>query len=262
MTPFKRQFPVGISRDGTIWVTVKYDLKDGKGRLSMTGVVGPTYDGNSIGSCGQCQDSLLQLLADHRDGRKGIVLGFQEEAIQYLYDVWETWHLNDMKAGCEHQDANWSKERQLKPLTLYRWKLSPMAYTLKKAAEDAALAAARKGETFLPTAEQLEHLNLSILGMATIVNEAPNKYLVLEREEANPACQTRFGPDEGPQKWSTGMFTHPEGLLGKPCEVCGWKYGSAWGYRPVPEEILQWLAAIPSNQEGLPGAWREKGSLS
>lgn len=31
---------------------------------------------------------------------------------------------------------------------------------------------------------------------------------------------------------------HPDGLLMKPCEVCGYAYGSAWLYSPIPDEII------------------------
>ena len=31
---------------------------------------------------------------------------------------------------------------------------------------------------------------------------------------------------------------HPDGLLMKPCEVCGYEYGSAWLYSPIPDEII------------------------
>lgn len=29
---------------------------------------------------------------------------------------------------------------------------------------------------------------------------------------------------------------HPEGLLGRACPVCGYKYGTAWKYFPIPDE--------------------------
>lgn len=38
---------------------------------------------------------------------------------------------------------------------------------------------------------------------------------------------------------------HPSGLLLEPCPVCGYKYGSAWLKEDVPEDVLQWLYALP-----------------
>jgi hypothetical protein len=41
---------------------------------------------------------------------------------------------------------------------------------------------------------------------------------------------------------------HPEGLLGKPCPVCGYKYGSAWHKESVPDEVLDWLRGLPDTK--------------
>lgn len=32
---------------------------------------------------------------------------------------------------------------------------------------------------------------------------------------------------------------HPQGLLSKPCPICGYKYGTAWKKKDIPEEIIQ-----------------------
>jgi hypothetical protein len=41
---------------------------------------------------------------------------------------------------------------------------------------------------------------------------------------------------------------HPEGILTKACPVCGYKYGSAWLKRPVPQETLDWLRELPDTK--------------
>jgi hypothetical protein len=38
---------------------------------------------------------------------------------------------------------------------------------------------------------------------------------------------------------------HPEGLLHKPCPVCGHKYGTEWKKRRVPRHVLDWLRGLP-----------------
>lgn len=35
------------------------------------------------------------------------------------------------------------------------------------------------------------------------------------------------------------LYESQGGILGKPCPVCGYKYGSAWIYHPIPENDLQ-----------------------
>jgi len=49
--------------------------------------------------------------------------------------------------------------------------------------------------------------------------------------------------------WNTwgwiSHYEHTNGLLTKPCQICGHKYGADWQYMPVPEDILEWLRNLP-----------------
>ena len=63
------------------------------GRLSITGVHGPNRDGNAYGSCGQIVETLKDPAFIPREGF---------DASRFA-DVWDHWHLNDLRAGCEHQ---------------------------------------------------------------------------------------------------------------------------------------------------------------
>jgi len=33
--------------------------------------------------------------------------------------------------------------------------------------------------------------------------------------------------------------------LGKPCPICGYKYGCGWIFEPVPDEVIEWLFNLP-----------------
>lgn len=74
---------------------VKVSITDG--RLSITGVEGPKANGDAVGSSGQCRDSLSELVRFNP--------GWDAQNVQLLRQVWERWHLNDMRPGCEHQRA-------------------------------------------------------------------------------------------------------------------------------------------------------------
>ena len=37
---------------------------------------------------------------------------------------------------------------------------------------------------------------------------------------------------------------HPEGILTKPCEICGYKYGTKWNFEEIPEEVLEYLRTV------------------
>ena len=34
---------------------------------------------------------------------------------------------------------------------------------------------------------------------------------------------------------------HPEGLLCRPCPVCGYRYGTSWVREEVPQDVIDWL---------------------
>lgn len=66
------------------------------GRLSMTGVEGPTRGGNAVGSCGQ-----ISMHLNEPDGLDGFepAPGWSLESVRRLLALWDRWHLNDMQAG-------------------------------------------------------------------------------------------------------------------------------------------------------------------
>jgi hypothetical protein len=49
---------------------------------------------------------------------------------------------------------------------------------------------------------------------------------------------------------------HEEGLLGKPCPVCGYKYGTEWKKREVPDHVLEWLRDLPEAKSEQMWAYR------
>ena len=40
---------------------------------------------------------------------------------------------------------------------------------------------------------------------------------------------------------------HPDGILGKPCPVCGYKYGHSWLTEEVPQDVIDWLCSLPES---------------
>jgi len=99
-----------------------------------------------------------------------------------LIELWRKYHLNDMRAGCEHQRAeNWNKVR-----------INPAE---------------------LPTS----HANKDEGGIMAICVK----------------------PSE-----------HPAGLLTKPCQVCGYKYGTAWLKEELPADFEDTLNSLMDDIEG------------
>ena len=99
-------------------VFCKIEFKDG--RLSITGVEGPTVGGNCHGSCGQIQWDYAHRNPEHDDKRNTnptkpeelrFAPGWNAEKWLDLLEAWELWHLNDLHAECPHQAAlGWTYE--------------------------------------------------------------------------------------------------------------------------------------------------------
>jgi hypothetical protein len=96
MKPFKKTHEIGINQYGEyVSVTVEFDAKS---ELHFTG---ECLRGTQVGSCGQIERPVFNSFrAD-----------WNTEKANKLWEVWEKWHLNHPRAGCEHQRAmGWGKK--------------------------------------------------------------------------------------------------------------------------------------------------------
>lgn len=211
----------GVNRNGF----AKIEFKASK--LSIVGVIGPKAKGNAC-CAGQCVDEI----------RAGKPVGeWTPEMVQQFCDIWERWHLNDMRPYCTHQkELGWDKIAN-KSITFYNYQLTSEALNKQRAAKTAAIQALKKGETFTPTTEQTKYASLPF----TI--SLPNKI--------SGEAEADYKPSEEDSKQTTkrlGWLTaeeHPDGILCKPCPVCGYKYGTAWLTEEVPQDVIDWLFALP-----------------
>lgn len=80
-----------------VYVQIKFDGH----RLSITGVVGPWRNGDCAGSCGQIIISNPGLV-------DAVSPAWTRETVNILTQVWDEWHLNDMRPGSPDQQA-WLK---------------------------------------------------------------------------------------------------------------------------------------------------------
>lgn len=213
---------VGKGSQGNVYCKISF--KDG--RLSISGVEGPTRGGNCKGSCGQ--------IVMHKWDISEYAPGFNAEVEAKLRDYWDKWHLNDMQPNCVHQVG---PEWESKDVTIYRYTLTLASLEKSNAAKRAAEAALKRGETFTPTAEQTAFANLPYM-VKTHSAEAPPHY------EA-PKKTAHTNPVEVKKtNWCTEE-EHPEGFLSKACPVCGYKYGSKWLKKEVPQEVIDFLFSLP-----------------
>lgn len=134
-------------------------------QLSICGSVW-YYNRRDCYACGQLRENIREYLD---------VLLIPEEHLGRILAVWNRWHLNGMRAGCEHQRAEGWNKRPIDPS-------KPLgAYGLHF---DGQRQPSWNMLAWIPRAE------------------------------------------------------HPEGLLCYPCPTCGYRYGSAWLYEPLPASIV------------------------
>lgn len=222
--------------DAEAYAKIEYE----NGKLSICGVVGPKRNGDYKGSVGQCVDEI----------KKGRVKGeWTEDMLQKFCDTWERWHLNDMRPYCEHQKAlGWDEQTQEK-VKVMKWDRTQETWNKIKTAEKRAIECLKSGKTFIPTPEETMYANVGY-GVTTYNDELPEHPEFYEFREKN--CLGHSNVEYKTRGWIS-YNEHPLGFLGKPCPVCGYKYGTSWIKEEVPQDVIDWLFSLPETKIQL--AW-------
>ncbi len=203
-----------------------------KQELSISGVVGPMPNGYCKGSCGQCVDEI----------RAGEPFGsWTPEMLEKFCTIWDNWHLNGMRPYCQHQkELGWDKIAS-KKAKIYH-------YTKKREIRENAEKRLLDGETV-----SLDNDEMFIGNLETSLDtwEQTDSEFYMPKKPL-------FAGDKGfEEEKLLGWLRpeeHPDGILCKPCPVCGYKYGTAWKTEPLPQEVIDWLFALPA-VEGQQPAW-------
>ena len=214
------------------WRIINYKLRpvfcqiemDGD-KLSISGVEGPKSNGDCFGSCGQIEMSWEPL--------DKYATGWDAAKEAKFLDLWRAWHLNDMRAGCVHQRAEWDISEKL---TLQDYKWSTKYHQ--------ARTAAANGED---VPENWKEISRQVLEYTTQPNRA--HYETPEVRALIDAGWIEEGKTETKTAGWVRPSEHPRGLLMKPCPVCGYQYGSAWLKEEVPQEVIDWLFALPGAEQ-------------
>lgn len=231
VAPFKRTTIIAHFRThegGARWPVFAQVAWDGR-KLSITGVEGPRSNGDCHGSCGQVTTGPE---ATHHIDRI--------PEYDRLAEVWDRWHLNDMRAGCEHQRATWNTTEKVEVVT---YQLTGAALVERSNVKRIAERRLEAGETVTLTEEER-----ALLALPYTTTTAP---------DADGPASGRY--EVKSREWkAVGWLReseHPRGLLMKPCEVCGYKYGSAWLHEDVPADVLEFLQSLPDDSRAMPPRW-------
>lgn len=265
MDPFKLTVRPGTianydGRPMSIFCTV--ELQEG-GRLSISGVEGPLGSGNALGSCGQIDSHLRE--PGGLDTFKPAE-GWTLESFRRFLDLWDRWHLNDMRAyDSDMQADGWHVQAQ-RPMLGYPFSLTREAYQARKEAEESALAALREGDPFEPSPAQYRAAVRMLSYVQWVAADEPEpeparcSYDGAVYERTRDTYGHNAGGLKAPERKTLGWLKpseHPDGLLGKVHPKSGNGYGSAWYREDVPAEVLAELAAFPPADRELPHAWRK-----
>lgn len=186
-------------------------------RLSITGVIGPMPSGACRGCAGQCVDEI----------RKGRPCDeWTQEMLDKFCSIWDEWHLNDMRPYCKHQkELGWDKLAVM-PVTLYHYRLNSKTIQRQESIKKSSWKMLCDGMTVALSDDQIEVAKLP--------------YSLTLPHEISGSTETKtlgwLHPEE-----------HPDGILGKPCPVCGYKYGHSWLTEEVPQDVIDWLCSLPES---------------
>jgi hypothetical protein len=214
----------GTGEAAPVIVFVEWDGQ----RLSISGVEGPRRNGDALGGCGQIEMGREW----HHD---------RAPFYDQLSEVWDRWHLNDMRAGCEHQRAEgWGAGELVEVVT---YKLTSEAAKEQRSASAFVQQQVRERGEVKVNEEMRALLNLPYFTTQAPDADAPGagRYEVHQREQKHPA---HLRPDE-----------HPAGVLGKPCPVCGYRYGTRWLSEEVPTNVIDFLRTLPDASAIVPTTW-------
>lgn len=230
----------GLHRTAPIFCHIQFG-EDGK--LSIDGVIGPKRNGGAAGSCGQI---VMEWRGRHATRPPvDFAKGWSADLWERFLSVWDRWHLNDLRAGCEHQRANW--EDPGTSVYIYHWTLTSEALREQGSIKRRLMGALERGESV-----QASPAEAALLGLPFSLATAEGVEVDRARYEPRRPGLGGFPREEKAIVWLRPE-EHPRGLLCRPCEVCGYKYGSAWLREEVPAEVVEFLRSLPESE--LVPAW-------
>lgn len=187
-------------KDSTSNAKVEITFEDGT--FSASGSIA-----NECG--GQCLDEISQRIQPNATFDK-------------IYRLWKLYHLNDMHPECVHQhNLGWTTDASTQVVVRQYFRTYD---TIKKCDEitNKILGFAKQQKPYIPTDEECTYLNLK-------------PYITTYDEELDDTRYKLYSTDRKTRGWLSINET-PLGLLGKPCPVCNYKYGTSWIKFEIPAE--------------------------
>lgn len=183
----------------------------------------PEMYGNRHMICaGQCSDVIPNFVE--------ALEGEDRDKLNAIYELWKKYHLNDSYADCEH-DINSKVAGEKITLYTYSFKggdFSRLENNLKLIENNSLLSSNIKVPNCLKVIQNEYRWQFTSEFPLSHFPRKIRKLYKLFRTETKTRGWVRYN-----EKLT------PSGVLCKPCPVCGYKYGTAWNYRPIPDNDLE-----------------------
>lgn len=119
---------IGTMLSGKRYASVYAHISWEDERLSICGTIGPLPSGGALGSSGQIDQPKIENFAQ----------GWNQALLDKFFQIWKRWHLNDLRAECEHQRAlgwTWADHPMAKcPICGYKlgsgWHTEPVPHEI------------------------------------------------------------------------------------------------------------------------------------
>lgn len=197
-------------RINPVYLEIRLEAKEKKGLcFSITGEI---WNGNCSDLLvnGQC----MEIIAKFFQGN---------EKVQRIIEIWKRWNLNDMNPGCEHQKAEgWGTKK----LEVIQWQLKHDVWMEQDKIKERSIEDLKKGKVVQFSEKEKEIMNLPFWIASPGLITAEQEWYEIKKKETKSSGWV--SPEE-----------HPDGVLGKPCSVCGYKYGTSWNYEEIPADIIE-----------------------
>lgn len=257
---FTKILQIGTVKIGERFALIYCEIKYCDGNLSISGVVGPLKSGNCLGGCGQINmnfqygNSIDESLI--KPNEITYARGWNAEKWLDFLDIWEKWHLNDMRSDCVHQRMeNWgTKELTVVKVKNQIWRaIGNKNYEELKSAFN-IIETHYKKDKDIPTSIIQQYTHSACRAYIFAIQDASKGKVYIPHKDSMSA--TWIGENKpieivAEKKLSSWVYPyeHPEGVLTKPCPVCGYKYGTAWLKENVPDAVINFLLALPDTDK-------------
>lgn len=197
----------GIAANAVVVIVSYVEKKPGQKVFSASGEIFNTRRSDIVYG-GQCLDEIAQYIS--------------HPVFQEIHRLWKLYHLNDMYPDCEHQEALGWREAAKETVPVYKFTMTVDAIRKQNTAREHILRAAQEGKIVRAAPDEKLYLGLSYFldSPTEKLPKALAPFYRLKRTEERPRGFLNCKKD-------------PRGLLDKPCPVCGYRYGTAWLYRPI-----------------------------